>query len=110
MQLVQQGVNVDKCIIVCFENKLDVIVGHSIFQDIVCLKQDGLVVCFVVYKDNVAMLINFFGHLHGKLCQEPGNDLLLGLQQQLDVGYLRCSLILAEDEPGDRHPRNLSFV
>lgn len=64
VQLVHKRRNIDESIIICFQNKLDVVVGDSIFQHIVCLEQDRLVVGLVVYKDNVTMLIDFLGHLH----------------------------------------------
>lgn len=64
VQLVYERLNVDESIIICFQNELHVVVGNSIFQDVVCLEQDRLVVGLVVYEDNVTMLVNFLGHLH----------------------------------------------
>lgn len=58
-----ERLNIDEGIIICFQNKLDVVVGNSILQDVVCLEQDRLVVGLVVYEDNVTMLVNFLGHL-----------------------------------------------
>ena len=40
VQLVYERRNIDESIIICFQNELDIVIGDSIFQDVVCLEKD----------------------------------------------------------------------
>ncbi len=82
--------HIHKCVIVGFEDKVGIVVPHSILKHKECFDENGGVICGLIYKYNVVVRRQFSVHLCLSTVVEKG-----GISCILFV-YIRCTGLSGE--------------